>query len=63
MIERITVVSGNLFQIAAQYLGDPTQWVRIAQLNRLSDPTIANITTLALPRIDKSAGGGIVVQQ
>jgi hypothetical protein len=63
MIEKITIVSGNLFQVAAQYLGDATQWIRIAQLNRLSDPMIANATTLVLPSIDRTAGGGIVVQQ
>ncbi len=63
MTERITIVSGNLFQIAAQYLGDATQWIRIAQLNRLSDPMVSGITTLALPPVDRTAGGGVVVQQ
>jgi nucleoid-associated protein YgaU len=55
----IMVTGGNLFQIAAQYLGDATQWVRIAQLNDISDPWLSGLVTLNLPEIDASAGGGI----
>jgi hypothetical protein len=55
----ITVFSGNLFQIAAQYLGDATQWIRIAQLNNMGDPVIRQMTILTLPDPDASAGGGI----
>jgi hypothetical protein len=59
MANSITVFSGNLFQIAAQYLGDATQWIRIAQLNNMSDPTIHRMTILVLPFVDAFAGGGI----
>jgi nucleoid-associated protein YgaU len=55
----ITVTGGNLFQIAAQYLGDATQWVRIAQLNSILDPWLSGLVVLALPDVDPSAGGGI----
>jgi L-ascorbate metabolism protein UlaG (beta-lactamase superfamily) len=55
----VTVAGGNLFQIAAQYLQDATQWIRIAQLNSISDPWLSGITTITLPDIDASAGGGI----
>jgi nucleoid-associated protein YgaU len=55
----IMVTGGNLFQIAAQYLGDATQWVRIAQLNDITDPWLNGLVTLNLPDIDASAGGGI----
>ncbi len=55
----IMVTGGNLFQIAAQYLGDATQWVRIAQLNDITDPWLSGLVTLNLPDIDASAGGGI----
>ncbi len=55
----ITVASGTLFQVAAQYLGDATQWVRIAALNGIVDPWLAGLVTLQLPDIDPSAGGGI----
>jgi len=58
----ITVVGGNLFRIAAEQLGDATQWNRIASLNGLYDPFLQGITTLIIPRVDKNAGnGGILV--
>lgn len=59
---RITVAGGNLFQIAAAELADATQWLRIAQLNGLSDPFLSGVVTLNLPPIDPSAGGGIARQ-
>ncbi len=55
----ITVTGGNLFQLAAQYLQDATQWVRIAQLNRIVDPWLDGLVTLTLPDVDSQAGGGI----
>jgi nucleoid-associated protein YgaU len=55
----ITVAGGNLFQLAAQYLKDATQWIRIAQANGLSDPVITGLQTLVIPPLDASAGGGI----
>ena len=58
----VTVVGGNLFQIAAEQLGDATQWVRIAQLNNLQDPMLSGLTILVLPPLDPEAGGGIVGQ-
>jgi hypothetical protein len=58
----ITVVGGNLFAIAAQQLGDATQWIRIAQANNLSDPQLSGVTTLVLPPVDSTAGGGIASQ-
>jgi hypothetical protein len=56
-----TVSNTNLFAVAAQYLGDATQWVRIAQLNRLVDSEIAGTVTLALPPLDLAATGGVVM--
>lgn len=58
----ITVFAGNLFAIAAEHLGDATQWIRIAKLNNISDPIIREVTTLNIPSVDPSAGGGIVAQ-
>jgi hypothetical protein len=55
----ITVAGGNLFSIAAQQLNDATQWIRIAQLNSLSDPMLSGIVTLTIPDPDPNAGGGI----
>lgn len=54
----ITVSGGNLFAIAAQYLGDATQWNRIAQLNGLTDPMLVGTVTLRLPAVSKTAGNG-----
>lgn len=58
----ITVAGGNLFRIAAEQLGDATQWIRIAQLNALSDPMLVGVTTLLIPDRDANAGGGIAAQ-
>jgi hypothetical protein len=58
----ITVAGGNLFRIAAEQLGDATQWIRIAQLNRLSDPMLSGVVTLLLPERDLRAGGGVAAQ-
>jgi hypothetical protein len=61
-MRRITVAGGNLFRIAAEQLGDATQWIRIAQLNRLSDPMLQGVVTLLLPETDPNAGGGVAAQ-
>jgi L-ascorbate metabolism protein UlaG (beta-lactamase superfamily) len=58
----ITVVGGNLFRIAAEQLGDATQWIRIAQANGLSDPMLSGVVTLRIPARDPQAGGGIAAQ-
>ena len=58
----ITVVSGNLFRIAAEQLGDATQWNRIATVNGLVDPFLQGLTTLIIPAPNANAGnGGILV--
>jgi nucleoid-associated protein YgaU len=57
--QSITVAGGNLFQLAAQYLKDATQWIRIAQANGISDPQLNGLTTLVIPPVNPSAGGGI----
>ena len=55
----IVVVGGNLYSLAAQYLSDATQWIRIAQANNISDPVLHGINILIIPPINTSAGGGI----
>ena len=52
----------NIFQVAASYLGDATQWIRIAVLNQIDDPFLGGMTDLLLPDVDTTAGGGIVRQ-
>ncbi len=61
-MQTIQVAGGNLFRLAAEHLGDATQWVRIAQLNGLSDPMLSGVVTLRLPAVDARAGGGIAAQ-
>lgn len=61
-MQTITVAGGNLYRIAMTYLGDATQWIRIAQLNGLSDPMLTGTVTLVLPGVDPNAGGGIAAQ-
>ena len=61
-MQTIEVAGGNLYRIAAQYLGDATQWIRIAQLNNLSDPMIGGVMTLRIPDVNPAAGGGIAAQ-
>jgi hypothetical protein len=39
----------NLFKIASEYLLDPEQWSRIAELNKLTDPMLAGVVSLAIP--------------
>jgi len=61
-VQTIQVAGGNLYRIAALYLGDATQWVRIAQLNKLSDPMLNGVVTLLIPTVDPTAGGGVAPQ-
>jgi hypothetical protein len=56
----ITVAGGNLFAIAAQYLGAADQWNRIAALNGLTDPWLTGIVTLKIPPVNPNLGGGIL---
>jgi L-ascorbate metabolism protein UlaG (beta-lactamase superfamily) len=55
------MAGGNLYQVAATQLGDATQWIRIAQLNNLSDPFLQGIVTLKIPDPDPRLGGGLPV--
>lgn len=58
----ITIAGGNLFRIAAEYLGDATQWIRIAQLNDITDPMLIGLVTLKIPLPNPTAGGGVAQQ-
>ena len=58
----LTIAGSNLFRIAAEQLGDATQWIRIAQLNGLIDPMLSGVHTLQIPDVDPNAGGGIAAQ-
>lgn len=59
MQKTIIVAGGNLFEIAANYLQDATQWIRIAQANNLYDPVLTGVTTLIIPGVNLTLGGGV----
>ena len=61
-MQTIQVAGGNLYRIAMTYLGDATQWIRIAQINGISDPVLTGTITLQIPNPDPSAGGGVAPQ-
>ena len=61
-MKTLTVAGGNLYRIAAEQLGDATQWIRIAQMNGLSDPMLVGVVALRIPARDPQAGGGIASQ-
>ena len=53
----------SLYHIAARQYGDATQWYRIADLNGLSSPMLANgITTLLIPDADTNSSDGVPAQ-
>lgn len=59
MVRTILVAGTDLFTVAAQELGDATQWYRIAALNDLDDPMVFGLTTLRIPEPDVNATGGL----
>lgn len=54
----IYVADTTLFHVAAQQLGDATQWQRIATLNELSDPVIVGLQELSIPSYQASTALG-----
>jgi hypothetical protein len=55
----LSVASANLFALAAQYLGDATQWNRIAALNGFTDFLVSGLTApILIPPYDANAGNG-----
>jgi hypothetical protein len=48
----ITVSTGNLYALAAQFYGDSLQWTIIADANKLIDPEIVGIQNLIIPQWD-----------
>ncbi len=61
-MKSITVAGDNLFRIAAVELADATQWIRIAELNNISDPIITGIVSLLIPEANRNETGGVVPQ-
>lgn len=56
----VTVAGGNLYAIAALYLGDATKWYQVAKANKLTDPMIVGVQTLTIPQSSIASNGGIL---
>ena len=59
----IVVNGANLYQLAAQYYNDATQWTTIAKANGLPDPFIpaGAPVTLIIPAQTKANTGGVPI--
>jgi hypothetical protein len=55
----ITVIGGNLFEIAAAQLGSALQWVNIARANNISDPFLSGQCTIIIPPLSAACQDGI----
>jgi hypothetical protein len=55
----ITVIGGNLFEVAARQLGSALQWVNIAQVNQLRDPMLSGQNQLTIPSVSPAFADGI----
>ena len=58
-MKTITVTGGDLYRIAAIYLGNATQAFRIAYANGLIDPVLIGTMTLNIPALNPQATGGV----
>jgi hypothetical protein len=60
MTQTITAAGTDMFHLAAQYLGDATQWIRIAQQNdNAPDPFLTTgPQQVVIPDPDPTATGG-----
>jgi hypothetical protein len=54
----ITVVGGNLFQIAAKEFDNPLHWIIIARINHLIDPFLTGQTQLMISPISSAFSDG-----
>ena len=63
IVKQITVLSGNCFQLASQYLGDATQVDRIMAINPQlnGDPFFTGLQTINLPSFEPGAGNGGII--
>jgi hypothetical protein len=55
-MQTLTVCGGTLFDIACRYLGDASQWDRIAAYNSIDDPWLTGVVTLLVPPPADGAG-------
>ena len=58
-METMTVIGGNLYQIAAVKLGSALQWINIARANNLTDPVLLGEMELVIPAFSSALEDGI----
>lgn len=56
----VKVIGGNLFELAAIYYGDASQWSLIAEANGLTDPMIIGVQDILIPPLNNQDTGGIL---
>lgn len=54
----IRVNNANLYDLAARFYGDATQWTVIADANGIEDPQLYGTVTLIIPEWDGNDRGG-----
>ena len=58
-MRQVTVSQTTCEELAAEYLGDATQAIRIMRQNGLLDPDIIGVVTLVIPDTDPTKTGGL----
>lgn len=53
----VTVAGANLFELAARYYGDATEWTTIAKANGLTEPVLTGLRSLLIPPTASGSGG------
>jgi hypothetical protein len=63
MTQTISVTGTDCFALAAQYLGDATEFYRIMAQNDLTDPLIlGEPVQIVIPDVDDTPTGGVPTQ-
>jgi hypothetical protein len=58
-MQRITIIGGNLFEIAAVQLGNALQWINIARVDKLTDPMLNGRNQITVPPYSSAFSDGI----
>jgi hypothetical protein len=58
-VQSITMIGGNLFEIAATQFGNALQWINIARTNKLIDPMLSGTNIILIPKLSSTFSDGI----
>lgn len=59
-LQKVVVGGENLFKLAAKTYGDATKWIAIAQANKVTDPNVSGVQSVAVPPSPADSGGAPV---